>query len=370
MSDLDKQVLRALGLISGTSMDGIDAAIIETDGHDIVRTGPWLTRPYTPAFRQVLNEVVQAKGRGPVLQTVEKQLTDLHIHLVDQFLSDFDEDIDIIGFHGHTVDHDPARQFTWQIGDGLALANASGLSVVSGMRLADVAAGGHGAPLVPLYHQALARDLEKPLAVLNIGGVANVTYLSETHDPVAFDTGPGNALIDDLFLARTDTPFDENGEVAARGKVDTAILSRLMQHSHFSLPVPKSLDRNAFDGAAVGGLSLEDAAATLVAFTAESIARARDFFPAAVKRWLVTGGGRHNQTLMQELQKRLGVPVEPVETVGWQGDALEAQAFAYLAVRSLKGLPLTLPTTTGISHPLTGGILHSPNEVWREAGTG
>ncbi len=357
MTNMDKQVFRALGLISGTSMDGIDAAVIETDGETIVRAGPWKTQAYTPAFRHVLNEVVQGKGRGPYMIMVEKQLTDLHVGLIRQFISEIDQQIDIIGFHGHTVDHDPARHFTWQIGDGAALAAAVGVPVVSGMRLADVAAGGQGAPLVPLYHQALAHDLEKPLAVLNIGGVANVTYLGNG-DPIAFDTGPGNALIDDLFLHSTGTPFDENGAVAARGTVNAAILERLLDHPYFSDPVPKSLDRNAFDGTVVKGLALEDAAATLVAFTAESIARAKDFFPVAPQRWLVTGGGRHNKTLMQALQDKLQVPVDSVGVVGWQGDALEAQAFAYLAVRSLKGLPLTLPTTTGVPYPLTGGILH------------
>jgi anhydro-N-acetylmuramic acid kinase len=267
-------------------------------------------------------------------------------------------EIDVVGYHGHTILHEPLNRFTRQIGCGATVARALNIPVVNDFRSADVAAGGQGAPLVPLYHQALAAGLERPLAVLNIGGVANVTYLG-AGDPIAFDTGPGNALIDDLLLQRTGRAIDVNGQAAARGQVDYACLAQLLAHPYFAQAVPKSLDRNAFDASCIDRLTLADAAATLVAFTVHSIARARDVLPAEPRRWLVTGGGRHNGAIMAALAAVLQVPVEPVESVGWDGDGLEAQAFAYLAVRSCKRLPLTMPTTTGVPAPLTGGILHA-----------
>ena len=359
MTDLDKQIFRSIGLMSGTSMDGVDAALIETDGMSQVRTGAHLTVPYEPGFRGRLRAILGTAGESAMARDVAAELTQIHAEAVRTLQERDGGAIDLIGFHGHTIHHDPARRITRQIGDGAALAKATGITVVDQFRTADVRAGGQGAPLVPLYHQALAASLPKPLAILNIGGVANVTYLGDG-DPVAFDTGPGNALLDDLLLKRTGTPIDMNGETAARGRVDEAALASLLDDPYFTAPVPKSLDRDAFSADAVDGLTLEDAAATLVAFTAAAIFMAARMLPGSPGRWLVAGGGRHNVAIMDALHRTQPIPVEPVESVGWNGDTIEAQAFGYLAVRSLKGLPLSLPTTTGVSAPMKGGTLHRP----------
>ena len=234
--------------------------------------------------------------------------------------------------------------------------------MVNDFRSNDVAAGGQGAPLVPLYHAALARrsGLALPLAVLNLGGVANVTWIGgpADEDLLAFDTGPGCALIDDWVLRKTGAALDRDGRLAHSGTVDRAALDALMAHPYFDAPPPKSLDRNAFDPAPVSGLPAEDGAATLVAFTAEAVGLACAHLPAPPLRWLVTGGGRHNPALMAALGARLGAPCDPVESVGWQGDALEAQAFGFLAVRSRRGLALSLPRTTGVPRPVSGGVYH------------
>jgi anhydro-N-acetylmuramic acid kinase len=237
------------------------------------------------------------------------------------------------------------------------LANLLGLDVVADFRSADVAAGGEGAPLAPLFHAALASALPKPIAVLNIGGVANVTWIGGPDEILAFDTGPGNALIDDWVYRHTGAAADHDGALARAGTVSAADVEDFLANSYFDRLPPKSLDRDDFRGALPTGLSLEDGAATLTEMTAAAVAVATRHFPAPVGQWLVTGGGRHNPALMEALQRRLRVPVQPVEAVGWDGDALEAQAFAYLAVRSALGLPLSLPSTTGIPHPTCGGRL-------------
>jgi anhydro-N-acetylmuramic acid kinase len=294
------------------------------------------------------------------VKAVERDMTLAHADVVRGLLKEHglkSADIDVIGFHGHTILHRPREQLTWQIGDGGLLAARTGIDVVCEFRNADVAEGGEGAPLVPLFHAALAGQLGRPVAALNIGGVANVTWLGADGDILAFDTGPGNALIDDWMLTHTGRACDENGACAARGKVDRTIVDRFLAHPYFSRTPPKSLDRNEFDPSPVERLSVEDGAATLTAFTAEAAAAAARHFPAPVRRWIVTGGGRRNATLLRAIANATGVAVETAEQVGWDGDALEAQAFAYLAVRSLKGLPLSLPRTTGVSRPMPGGQL-------------
>ena len=346
--------LTALGLMSGTSLDGIDAALIRTDGERVYEFGPALTVPYAEDFRRRLRAVL---GRDRGFEAVERDLTLLHAQAVRDLLGEKDPP-DVIGFHGHTVFHRPAEGLTRQIGDGALLARETGVPVVNDFRSADVAAGGEGAPFAPLFHAALAGDLEKPLAVLNVGGVANVTWIGPDGAILAFDTGPGNALIDDWMLASTGRRFDESGALAATGTVDREILEGLLDHPYFLEPPPKSLDRLDFTGDAVAGLSPADGAATLTAFTAAAVKA--DFLPVKPRRWLVCGGGRHNRTLMAMLRDSVGAPVEPVEAVGWQGDSLEAQAFAFLAVRSLKGVPLSLPTTTRVREPVTGGTTHRP----------
>ncbi len=355
----------ALGLMSGTSLDGIDAALLRCDGHRVHEMGPFRTWPYPDAFRQRLRQCLG--GGGPIAE-VEKELTDHHAQAVRDLLASAafaPEKVDVIGFHGHTVLHEPDQRKTWQIGDGAALARATGIDVVCDFRSNDVASGGEGAPFAPLYHAALAADLPKPLAVLNLGGVSNVTYIaaSETSgglpDITAFDCGPGNALIDDWMEQHTGERLDQNGQHARQGQVQRAVLKQLLSNPYFTRPIPKSLDRDHFDSSPVAGLSLDDGAATLTAFTAEAVAMAGQLLPESPKQWLVTGGGRHNGALMAALAQRLAAPVQPVEAVGWHGDALEAQAFAYLAVRSKAGLPLSLPKTTGVAQPMTGGCLFS-----------
>ncbi len=348
--------LNALGLMSGTSMDGIDAAVIRTDGKRVIEFGPALTVPYDADFRARLRA---ALGREEGLDSVERELTLLHAAAVKRLVADHGlADLDVIGFHGHTVLHRPEEGQTRQIGDGALLAAETGIPVVNDLRKADVAAGGEGAPLAPVYHAALAGELEKPLCVLNVGGVANVTWIGAGGAILAFDTGPGNALLDDWMERTAGRRYDAGGETAAAGTVGEARLATLLENPYFRRPPPKSLDRDDFRGDAVDGLAAADGAATLTAFTARAVGAAVDFLPEAPRRGLVCGGGRHNGTLMDMLRETVGAPVDPVEAVGWQGDALEAQLFAFLAVRSLRGLPLTLPTTTGVAVPTTGGVLY------------
>jgi anhydro-N-acetylmuramic acid kinase len=343
--------------MSGTSLDGIDVAQIETDGRGRVTAGPALTVPYPPDFRARLRSVLG--GVGPVAD-VEKELTQLHTEAVEQFLQQHPgRVIDIVGFHGHTILHRPAKRRTWQIGDGALLAQRLGVDVVADFRSADVAAGGQGAPLAPLFHAALAADFRKPIAILNIGGVANVTWIGEGEEILAFDTGPGNALIDDWVHRRTGAAADFEGALARAGRPATAHVTRFLENPYFDRPPPKSLDRDEFRDAVPIALSLEDGAATLTEMTAAAVAAATCHFRDAALEWLVTGGGRHNPALMEALQRRLGVVVRPVEAAGWDGDAIEAQAFAYLAVRCIEGLPLSLPSTTGVSEPTRGGVLFS-----------
>jgi len=349
-------LFRAIGLMSGTSLDGIDAAFIESDGETQVKPGPWLTLPYDNALREALRAALG--GKGP-MQDLERRLTEAHAEAVERLIERHALGaVDLIGFHGHTILHAPDQRRTWQLGDGALLARLTQTDVVGDFRSADVAAGGEGAPLVPLYHAALAAGLEHPLAIVNIGGVANVTWLGAAPDAIlAFDTGPGNAPIDDWALRHLGRPVDRDGALARSGRVDAARLASFLAHPYFDRAPPKSLHRDDFTAFGDAAISAADGAATLTAMTAAAVARAAAHFPAPVGRWLVTGGGRHNPVLMDELAHRLGVPVEPVEAVGWDGDALEAQAFAYLAVRARAGLPLSLPSTTGVTRPMTGGRL-------------
>jgi anhydro-N-acetylmuramic acid kinase len=346
------RAIRAIGLMSGTSLDGIDVAYLESDGEDHVVAGPAMTVPYADDLRRDLRGVLG--GVGPVA-AVERALTEAHADAVARFVARNGIVAELIGFHGHTILHRPDIGRTWQIGDGALLARLTGTDVVSDFRSADVAAGGEGAPFVPLYHAALAVALERPLAILNVGGVANVTWLGAAGAILAFDTGPGNAPIDDWALHHRGEAVDRDGALARAGRVDVARVAAFLAHPFFDRAPPKSLDRDDFPVAAADGLSAEDGAATLTAMTAAAVARAAAHCPAPPRRWLVTGGGRHNPVLMAELARRLAVPVAPVETVGWDGDALEAQAFAFLAIRSRASLPLSLPSTTGAARPVRGG---------------
>jgi anhydro-N-acetylmuramic acid kinase len=358
---MTNRVFTAIGLMSGTSLDGVDAALIRTDGESVVDPGPWVSIPYPDDLRAAIRALLGVTSRGKAVDEAVRSLTEHHIQVVNKLLKEntlTNSNIDIIGFHGHTITHRPEDRFTWQIGDAAMLAQALGVEVVSDFRGADVAAGGQGAPFAPLYHRALCHG-DEPVAVLNIGGVANVSWVGDDA-LVAFDTGPGNALIDDWVARHDRGRFDADGLFARAGTANGAIVTRMLAAPYFQAPPPKSLDRQDFDLAALQNLTLEDGAATLTEVTVEAVAGARAHFPAPVSRWLVTGGGRHNGFLMGRLAARLGATVEPVEAVGWQGDALEAQAFGFLAVRSLRGLPLSLPATTGVPAPQIGGRLFKP----------
>lgn len=364
--------MRALGLMSGTSMDGVDVALIDTDGEAEVVFGPAGSYPYAEADRALLREAIEdarqlvdRDARPGRLGLAEAIVTERHASAVERFLGEHDiarKTIDLVAFHGQTVLHRPEARLTVQIGDGAALARRLRLEVVFDFRAEDVAAGGQGAPLVPVYHRALvARDgLAGPVAVINIGGVANFTYVASGEEPVACDTGPGNALLDDLMLVRTGEAFDRDGRTAAQGSVDDAVLGHLLDHPFFALPAPKSLDRNAFSPAPVAALATPDAAATLVAFTARTIAGALQAMPIPPRLAVVCGGGGRNPTLMRALADRLSCRLESADAIGWSMEAMEAQAFAYLAVRRAKNLPITFPGTTGSPAPLVGGRVSRP----------
>ena len=348
--------------MSGTSLDGVDAAWIETDGVAVFATGPSVTIPYDARLRADLRRILdRASGLAPddpLLADAVARLTEVHVRAVLAL----DRPADIIGFHGQTILHQPRIGRTWQVGDAALLARRTGIAVAHDFRSADVAAGGEGAPLAPVFHAALARDLERPLAILNIGGVANVTFIGADGGLVACDTGPGNGPLDDWAARHTGEAFDRDGALAAAGQADGAVLGRLLGHPYFARAAPKSLDRLDFSRAlAASGLdacSPADGAATLVAFLAGAVAMAS--LPVQPRRWLVCGGGRHNKAIMAALRTALPAPVAPVEAVGWDGDALEAQCFGFLAARTIAGLPISFPGTTGAPRALPGGVLIQP----------
>jgi anhydro-N-acetylmuramic acid kinase len=342
----------SLGIMSGTSLDAIDLALLHTDGETITAHGACESIPFPNDLRNQLRGLME--GHGDALK-IEQYYTSCIANAVNDFLHRFPHDSVVLGFHGQTIIHRPLEGLTWQLGNTQLLSEKTGRTVVADFRRRDMAAGGQGAPLVPLYHAALARALPKPLAIVNIGGVANVTWMGRAGEINAFDTGTGNALINDWVLHHTGEEYDENGKYASLGVVHSRIVAEYLSLPYFSLLPPKSLDRNSFLPSALKGLSLEDGAATLTEMTAASIAMAQYLFPEPATQWLICGGGRHNLTMMQALCTKLP-NVQSVEAVGWRGDVLEAEAFAYLAVRSLRGLPISLPTTTGVRRAVSGGV--------------
>jgi len=356
----------AIGLMSGTSLDGIDVALLRTDGERVVEAGPGMTHAYSADFRARLRSQLGKREADPA---IVEELTHQHADAVLALLRASGvkaEDVAVVGFHGQTIWHEPEAQLTVQVGDGALLAALTGCDVVNQFRIDDVAAGGEGAPLVPVFHAAIAPDRQQPVAFLNIGGVSNLTWLGAIErdgsaaGPLAYDLGPGNALLDVWILRETGEPFDRDGALASKGEVDERRVDRLMAHEYFDRPFPKSLDRDAFNALPViEGLEVADGAATLAAFTVEAIAAGAALLPERPARWLVCGGGRHNAALMRMLSERLRRPVDPVENIGWNGDLIEAQAFAYMAVRHLRDLPITFPGTTGVEAPLTGGRFHA-----------
>lgn len=366
----------AIGLMSGTSMDGIDVAILKTDGVSAIEAGPSLFVPYEAEFRkrieaslQTARQIVEREERPGELAVLEQEITIRHARAVERFLNSSAGRWgrpEVIGFHGQTVLHRPQAGLTVQLGDGPLLARQIGLPVVYDMRANDMSHGGQGAPLVPAYHDALARCLPEPysggfpVVFVNIGGISNITYVPAAGDPIAFDTGPGNALIDQWVLREGGIPFDADGAIASEGGVVASVVRRYMEAPFFARPGPKSLDRNDFTLALAQGLELSDGARTLAAVSAEAILKATEHMPEPPRLWIVCGGGRKNPHIVGDLRigaEKADARVIVAEDAGLDGDATEAEAWAFLAVRSLKGLPLTFPTTTGCREAVTGGIL-------------
>ena len=352
----------ALGCMSGTSMDGVDGALVRTDGETVFAFGPRHFIPFAPEEREVM---VAAQGAWPGESNALMAAREV-IHWAHLALAQALRGADVIGFHGQTLAHDPAAGRTHQLGDAARLARETGLAVVHDFRSADMAAGGQGAPLAPIFHHAAAQaaGLRVPVAFLNLGGVGNITWLDPRKGPeamLAFDTGPANALLDDFVEQRIGEPQDTDGVLAANGTAQLGLIEAVGAEYLAKIP-PKSLDRNDFHAAlsAVEGLSTEDGAATLAAFTVHTVAAGLIHLPSPPLRWLVCGGGRHNPTLTAGLAATLPGLVDSVEAVGLDGDLLEAQAFGHLAVRVLRGLPISYPGTTGCTAPVSGGQVARP----------
>jgi anhydro-N-acetylmuramic acid kinase len=365
-----------IGLMSGTSLDGVDAALLETDGETLTRFGPGAETAFSAQERAVLKAAVEAAldwrfegGEPEIFRQAEDVLTHTHQRAVVAVAARAGltlAEIDLVGFHGQTVIHVPPQAGrpgrTRQLGDGTALAQRLGVPVAYDFRSADMDAGGHGAPLAPIYHEVLARwsGLERPLGVLNIGGVANLTLIRSDGSLDAFDTGPGNGLIDAWVEERTGQAMDRDGALAAEGRVHEAGLAELLAHPHFALEGPKSLDRWDFSLDAARNLRVEDGAATLSQFTAEAIGQGLAACLERPERLIVCGGGRKNADLLRRISAVTGIKVCSAEAVGWRGDLIEAEAFAVLAARTLRGLPLSFPDTTGVAQPIAGGRIARP----------
>ncbi len=371
---LPKNQFIALGLMSGTSMDGVDCALINSDGISAKAMGYPVHMAYSPDLRHEISQAMEKalslghpSEQNGMMDGLTRTLTLVHGQAVEEILRKNNlksSDIDIIGFHGQTLAHRPDRGWSWQIGDGQLLANITRIPVVNDFRRQDVEGGGQGAPLVPVYHRALMKnrpEADYPVAIINIGGVGNITWIGGGDGAVmlAFDTGPGNAFLDDWVKQHTGEPMDRDGVLAAKGQIDHDLVGGWMSDPYFLKTPPKSLDRRAFDIRGIEKLSLIDGAATLLEFTVKSIGRALDHCPEPPGHIYICGGGRHNKFLMSKLG-RMTVPLDNVETLGWHGDYLEAEAFAFLACRHQSGLPITFPETTGISAPATGGKLFIP----------
>lgn len=375
-----------IGMMSGTSMDGVDAALLYTDGQAVARRRGFVSLPYDDEDRAAIVAAIDIAAAcseiaaHPQVGDATRRITLSHARAVASLLDQCaltPSAVDLIGFHGQTIMHRPASRqsaggqpWTWQIGDAALLVQLTGIAVAHDFRSHDVAQGGEGAPLLPVYHSALVAAARAegllpvgPVAVLNIGGVANVTFLPA--DPaaplLAFDTGPGNAPLDDWVRSQTSLPYDVDGQFAARGAVSADVLGGLLDNSWFDAPPPKSLDRTDFSAQSVRGLPLADGAATLAAFTVEAVRLAQMHLPDHPESWVVCGGGRHNPHIMQQLASRLGGPVINADTLGWNGDSIEAEGFAYMAARIARGLPISFPGTTGVPAPSIGGRITNPD---------
>lgn len=359
----------AIGLMSGTSRDGIDAALIRSDGENHVEPLGFLHHGYDDDFRRKLADACEralalpCPGTDPLIDAVAAELTARHAVIVRELADQHQlapTQVHAIGFHGHTVAHRPDRRWTWQIGDGLMLATMTGMTVIHDLRSADVAAGGHGAPLLPVYHRAMTASLPRPVALLNLGGVANITAIGPDGEMTAFDCGMASALIDDWMQRHYGLPYDAGGAIAATGSVNQIVLKAMLAHPFFDAPAPKSLDRADFSLSPVAHLSPADGAATLTAFSAAGVARGCALLDHPPQRILVAGGGRLNPVLLQMIGDSCAADVQAVDSHGWNGDATEAEGFAYMALRRLRNLPISFPGTTGAPSPMTGGVISQP----------
>lgn len=378
----------AIGLMSGTSMDGIDVAVLRTDGRNRVERGNAMSISYDPQFRRrlasaldIASRIGERHERPGDLASLEAEITQRHAEAVRAFLAREKlerAEIAVVGFHGQTVLHRPVNGLTVQLGDGQLLADEIGIPVIFDIRANDMRHGGQGAPLVPAYHAALARSLpgefanKLPIMFVNIGGISNVTWIGRDGDPVAFDSGPGNTLIDQWVEEHGGIPFDAGGRIGSEGTVIRSVVEAYLGNPFFGSPGPKSLDRNDFTLEYVQGAELADGARTLAALSAEAIYRAAAQVPKRPRLWILSGGGRKNANIVKDL-KRLAesgsAAVILAEDAGLNGDSMEAEAWAYLAVRSLQGEPLTYPSTTGCLKAVTGGVLAVPGKSVPAAGT-
>lgn len=348
-----------LGMMSGTSFDAIDVALLFTDGAAILEHGPARAFPLEPSLRERLAAVM---GRPSAPPGLGDAVTQAHVAAARSFLAAFPgHDIKAVGFHGQTIVHQPSHGLSVQLGDGEALARALGLPVVGRFRERDMAAGGQGAPIAPVYHQAMLRSGPLPAVQVNIGGVSNVTW-SDGCKLVAFDCGPGSARIDD-WMAQAGLAMDQDGMHGVAGTVDERIVALALAHPFFERTPPKSLDRDELVFPGIADMRLVDGAATLAAITADAIAATRRWYPQSPSRWIVGGGGRKNRAIMNRLRQRLGTSVVTAEAAGQDGDAVEAHMIAYLAARYFAGLPITFPTTTGVDRARCGGELAWPVDV-------
>jgi anhydro-N-acetylmuramic acid kinase len=363
------KTLTTIGTMSGTSFDGLDASLVVTNGDKIISLGKNFSISYPELFRQNIRRIIYGDYDSKLLLDVEDEITIYHAKAVSKLLKEANlskEQVDLIGFHGQTIFHDARACKTWQLGNPSLLAELTGINVVADFRRRDMANGGEGAPLVPLFHAALFKNTQHPTIIVNIGGVANITYLDPEGNIIAFDTGPGCALIDDWVNSRLQLKYDNEGSIAASGAVNHKRLELLMNNNYFHRKPPKSLDRNQFIGSLrkVSSLNAADGAATLTHFTAKTITAALEFLPKTPKKWIVSGGGRHNKYLMRVLAEDYNLPVQNIDELKFKetqlnGDFVESQAFGFLAARAYLRMPLSLPTTTGVIKPVSGGGFYS-----------
>jgi anhydro-N-acetylmuramic acid kinase len=371
--------MKIMGFMTGTSLDGIDMAVLDTDGEAQLAFGPFSERPLPETLRTLLRATIKEALNWPrgtpepaIFDEARAAICAFHLRSASGFLGEIGlkfSDFDALGVHGQTVMHERPRAGaigrTMQLFDAQAFADATGVPVVADFRFADVAAGGEGAPLAPVYHQALVREagLKAPVVVVNLGGVANITLITDA-DPVALDTGPANGLMDQWMRHHNAGDYDADGAIAAKGNVDEDVVASYLAHPYFKAAAPKSLDRYDFTLQPVSHLSLEDGMATLSAFTLQSLLKGIESTGSDPKSIVIAGGGRHNGHLIRQLKAALPeADIRLAEDLGWRGGAIEAEAFAYMAARRLKGLPISFPTTTGIKTPMTGGNVYTPQSV-------